>query len=127
MLHFKFSTIVPGFIFFSTASIISFDGKTDNFLYDSGQVVLDTPFPVKNHQSCRISSIKPIAVAVSEGVQFVVKGFNLSRSTARYPSLALEYADFFVKIRGKFNLEEFNLHQVTMHSRREVSNSRKLC
>ncbi|KAK4405421.1 Squamosa promoter-binding-like protein 1 [Sesamum angolense] len=31
----------------------------------------------------QISSIKPIAVTVSEGVQFVVKGFNLSCSTSR--------------------------------------------
>ncbi|KAL7144261.1 hypothetical protein ABFS83_07G000500 [Erythranthe nasuta] len=52
------------------------------FMYN-GQVVLDTPLPVRNHQSCRISSIKPIAVPVSEGVHFVVKGFNLSRSTSR--------------------------------------------
>ncbi|KAL2229637.1 UNVERIFIED_CONTAM: Squamosa promoter-binding-like protein 1 [Sesamum indicum] len=49
----------------------------------NGEVVLDTPLPMKNHHSCRISSIKPIAVTVSEGVQFVVKGFNLSCSTSR--------------------------------------------
>jgi hypothetical protein len=52
------------------------------FMYN-GQVVLDTPLPLKNHKSCRISSIKPIAVSVSERVQFVVKGCNLFRSSAR--------------------------------------------
>ena len=64
--------------------------------------MLDTPLPVKNNQSCRISSIKPIAVIVSEGVQFEVKGHNLTRSTARYSSLrcigvlALELNTVFV-------------------------------
>ncbi|CAK9160706.1 unnamed protein product [Ilex paraguariensis] len=52
------------------------------FVYN-GQVVLDTPLPHKSHKNCRISSIKPIAVSVSERVQFLVKGFNLSRSTTR--------------------------------------------
>ncbi|KAK9991981.1 hypothetical protein SO802_026966 [Lithocarpus litseifolius] len=52
------------------------------FMYN-GQVVLDTPLPLKNEKSCRISSIKPIAVSVSERVQFVVKGCNLFRSSAR--------------------------------------------
>ncbi|KAL2464455.1 Squamosa promoter-binding-like protein 1 [Forsythia ovata] len=52
------------------------------FVYN-GQVVLDTLLPLKNHRSCRVSSIKPIAVPVSEDVQFLVKGFNLSLSTAR--------------------------------------------
>ncbi|KAH9766516.1 Squamosa promoter-binding-like protein 1 [Citrus sinensis] len=52
------------------------------FIYN-GQVVLDTPLLLKSHKSCRISSIKPIAVPVSERVKFVVKGFNLSRSTTR--------------------------------------------
>ncbi|GFP83086.1 squamosa promoter-binding-like protein 12 [Phtheirospermum japonicum] len=49
----------------------------------NGQVVLDTPLPVKHDRNCRISSIKPIAVTVSGSVQFSVKGFNLSRSTLR--------------------------------------------
>ncbi|KAG6667860.1 squamosa promoter-binding-like protein 1 [Carya illinoinensis] len=49
----------------------------------NGQVVLDTPLPLKSNKNCRISSIKPIAVSISERVQFVVKGFNLSCSTAR--------------------------------------------
>ncbi|PIN23276.1 hypothetical protein CDL12_04042 [Handroanthus impetiginosus] len=51
------------------------------FVYNA-QVVLDTPLPL-NHQSCRISSITPIAVSFSEGVHFVVKGFNLSHPTSR--------------------------------------------
>lgn len=51
------------------------------FIY-SGQVVLDTPLPFKSH-NCRISSIKPIAVPVSEQAQFVVKGFNLAGSATR--------------------------------------------
>ncbi|KAK6146267.1 hypothetical protein DH2020_020136 [Rehmannia glutinosa] len=52
------------------------------FVYN-GQVVLDTPLPLKVDQSCKISSITPIAVSLSEAVHFVVKGFNLSRSTSR--------------------------------------------
>lgn len=50
------------------------------FLFN-GQVVLDTPLP--SHRSCGISIIKPIAVCASEKVQFLVKGFNLSRPTTR--------------------------------------------
>ncbi|CAA0829446.1 Squamosa promoter-binding-like protein 1 [Striga hermonthica] len=53
------------------------------FLYN-GQLVLDTPLPVKYNRNCRISSIKPIAVTVSESAQFLVKGFYLSRSTLRF-------------------------------------------
>ncbi|KAK9934121.1 hypothetical protein M0R45_021277 [Rubus argutus] len=52
------------------------------FMYN-GQVVLDTPLPLKSHKSCRISSIKPIAVSLSEKAQFVVKGFNLPHSATR--------------------------------------------
>ncbi|XP_022842385.1 squamosa promoter-binding-like protein 1 [Olea europaea var. sylvestris] len=52
------------------------------FLYN-GQIVLDTLLPLKNRRRCRISSIKPIAVPVSEDVQFFVKGFNLPLSTGR--------------------------------------------
>ncbi|KAI3459169.1 hypothetical protein Pfo_015832 [Paulownia fortunei] len=52
------------------------------FVYN-GQVVLDTPLPPIIRRSCRISSITPIAVSFSEAVHFVVKGFNLSRSTSR--------------------------------------------
>ncbi|KAF8401228.1 hypothetical protein HHK36_012158 [Tetracentron sinense] len=50
------------------------------FIYN-GQVVLDTALPPRNYNHCRISSVTPIAVSVSERAQFVVKGFNLSRST----------------------------------------------
>ncbi|KAF8392681.1 hypothetical protein HHK36_023030 [Tetracentron sinense] len=50
------------------------------FIYN-GQVVLDTSLPLKIHNHCRISSVKPIAVSVSEKAQFSVKGFNLSRPT----------------------------------------------
>ncbi|KAG2721204.1 hypothetical protein I3760_02G071100 [Carya illinoinensis] len=52
------------------------------FMYN-GQIVLDTPLPLKSNKNCRISSIKPIAVSLSESVRFIVKGFNLSRPTAR--------------------------------------------
>lgn len=52
------------------------------FLFN-GQVVLDTPLPVRTHRSCGISIVKPIAVCASERVQFLVKGFNLSRPTTR--------------------------------------------
>ncbi|KAL6186149.1 hypothetical protein ACLB2K_042270 [Fragaria x ananassa] len=52
------------------------------FVYN-GQVVLDTPLPLRSHKTCRISCIKPIAVSLSEGAEFVVKGFNLSSSTTR--------------------------------------------
>ncbi|KAA8527982.1 hypothetical protein F0562_035149 [Nyssa sinensis] len=52
------------------------------FIYN-GQVVLDTPLPVRSHKNFRISCIKPIAVSVSERAQFFVKGFNLSRPTMR--------------------------------------------
>lgn len=50
------------------------------FLFN-GKVVLDTPLP--SHRSCGISIVKPIAVCASEKVQFLVKGFNLSRPTTR--------------------------------------------
>ncbi|KAK3025322.1 hypothetical protein RJ639_043831 [Escallonia herrerae] len=52
------------------------------FVYN-GQIVLDTPLPRKNQTKCRILSIKPIAVAVSERAKFLVKGYNLSQSTTR--------------------------------------------
>jgi hypothetical protein len=50
------------------------------FVYN-GQVVLDTP--LKSNKNCRILSIKPIAVPLSERTQFLVKGSNLYRSTTR--------------------------------------------
>ncbi|XP_043708817.1 squamosa promoter-binding-like protein 1 [Telopea speciosissima] len=52
------------------------------FIYN-GQVVLDTPFPPKSQNCCRITSVIPIAASVSEKTQFLVKGFNLSRPTTR--------------------------------------------
>ncbi|KAB2599223.1 squamosa promoter-binding-like protein 1 [Pyrus ussuriensis x Pyrus communis] len=52
------------------------------FTYN-GEVVLDTPLPLKSNKSCRISCIKPIAISLSERAEFVVKGFNLSSSTTR--------------------------------------------
>ncbi|KAL3626648.1 hypothetical protein CASFOL_030197 [Castilleja foliolosa] len=68
--------------FWSTGWIYARVQNRVTFMYN-GQVVLDTPLPVKHDRNCRISSIKPIAVTVSENVQFSVKGFNLSRSTLR--------------------------------------------
>ncbi|KAJ4956992.1 hypothetical protein NE237_013775 [Protea cynaroides] len=52
------------------------------FIYN-GQVVLDASLPLKSHNCCRITSIMPIAVSMSEKTQFIVKGFNLSRPTTR--------------------------------------------
>ncbi|KAL8100492.1 squamosa promoter-binding-like protein 1 isoform X2 [Apium graveolens] len=50
------------------------------FVHD-GEVVLDTQLRVRNDKNCKISSIRPIAVTVSENAKFLVKGFNMSRST----------------------------------------------
>ncbi|XP_077218276.1 squamosa promoter-binding-like protein 1 [Tasmannia lanceolata] len=49
----------------------------------NGQVVLDMCLPLKNQNHCRISSVTPIAVSVSERANFVVRGYNLSGSTTR--------------------------------------------
>ncbi|XP_057468455.1 LOW QUALITY PROTEIN: squamosa promoter-binding-like protein 1 [Actinidia eriantha] len=49
----------------------------------NGQVVLETSLPLTSHKNCKILSIKPIAVSVSDSAQFLVKGFNLSRPTTR--------------------------------------------
>lgn len=49
--------------------------------YFVGEVVLDTQLTVTNDKNCKISSIRPIAVSVSENAKFLVKGFNMSRST----------------------------------------------
>ncbi|KAJ6720885.1 TRANSCRIPTION FACTOR SBP FAMILY-RELATED [Salix viminalis] len=49
----------------------------------NGRVVLDTPLPIKSSKNCRISSITPIAVPLSERTQFVVRGFNIARSVTR--------------------------------------------
>ncbi|KAG8370591.1 hypothetical protein BUALT_Bualt14G0133000 [Buddleja alternifolia] len=69
--------------FNSSVMDYSLDGEAEYICNASGQVVLDTPLPVKNYRSYGISSVKPIAVSVSEGVQFVVKGYNLCRPTSR--------------------------------------------
>ncbi|PSR85250.1 Squamosa promoter-binding-like protein [Actinidia chinensis var. chinensis] len=52
------------------------------FIYN-GQVVLGTSIPLTRHKNCRILSIKPIAISVSDSAQFLVKGFNLSQPTTR--------------------------------------------
>lgn len=52
------------------------------FIYN-GQIVLDTVLPLVSHSHSRIASVTPIAVSVSERAQFFVKGYNLSRPTAR--------------------------------------------
>ncbi|KAI5574322.1 hypothetical protein BDE02_10G138600 [Populus trichocarpa] len=49
----------------------------------NGRVVLDTPLPIKSNKNCRISSITPIAVSLSERTQFVVRGFNIVRPVTR--------------------------------------------
>nr|AVV48329.1 squamosa promoter binding-like protein [Litchi chinensis] len=61
-----------------------------------GQVVLDTPLPLKGHKHCRITSIKPIAVSVSESAKFIIKGCNLIRSTMR----------LLCALEGKYLVEE---------------------
>ncbi|KAJ6429558.1 hypothetical protein OIU84_021040 [Salix udensis] len=53
-----------------------------SFIYN-GRVVLDTPLPIKSHKNCRISSITPIAVSLSERTQFVVRGFDIARPMSR--------------------------------------------
>ncbi|KAG8372814.1 hypothetical protein BUALT_Bualt12G0106200 [Buddleja alternifolia] len=68
--------------FWRTGWIYSRVGQCVTFVFN-GQVVLETPLPLKDHRNCGISSIKPVAVSVSEDVKFVVKGFNLSRSASR--------------------------------------------
>ncbi|XP_051129340.1 squamosa promoter-binding-like protein 1 [Andrographis paniculata] len=65
------------------------------FAYN-GQVVVGTPLPLKIHGSCRISSITPLAVSISEAARFVVKGFNLSLSTSRV----------FCALEGQYLLHE---------------------
>ncbi|KAF5197589.1 Squamosa promoter binding-like protein, partial [Thalictrum thalictroides] len=52
------------------------------FIYN-GQIVLDAALPLTSRNHSWIGSVTPIAVSVSEKVQFIVKGYNLSRPTAR--------------------------------------------
>ncbi|XP_022721902.1 squamosa promoter-binding-like protein 1 isoform X2 [Durio zibethinus] len=65
------------------------------FIYN-GRVLLDTTLPLKSDKNCRISSIKPIAVSVTEGAQFLVKGFNLNQSGTR----------LLCAIEGKYLVQE---------------------
>ncbi|XP_075478061.1 squamosa promoter-binding-like protein 1 [Primulina tabacum] len=81
--------------FWKTGWIYSQVQNHISFVYD-GQVVLDTPSHLKYHQSCRISSISPIAVCASESVQFFVQGFNFSLVTSR----------LLCQIDGKYLAEE---------------------
>ncbi|KAI3841217.1 hypothetical protein MKX03_004921 [Papaver bracteatum] len=48
-----------------------------------GQVILDMLLPLKEHNGCVISSIKPLALSVSGSARFIVKGFNLVQPTTR--------------------------------------------
>ncbi|XP_047332260.1 squamosa promoter-binding-like protein 1 [Impatiens glandulifera] len=65
------------------------------FLYN-GQVVLDTPLPIRSRNHCSILSVTPVAVTLSERAHFLIKGFNLSRSTLR----------LFCALEGKYLGEE---------------------
>ncbi|CAA3009995.1 squamosa promoter-binding 1 [Olea europaea subsp. europaea] len=49
----------------------------------NGNVVVDTTLPFSRNNHSTILCVKPIAVPSSERAQFVVKGFNLSRPSAR--------------------------------------------
>uniref|UniRef100_A0A175YPT3 SBP-type domain-containing protein n=1 Tax=Daucus carota subsp. sativus TaxID=79200 RepID=A0A175YPT3_DAUCS len=53
------------------------------FAYD-GQVLLDTHIPSESDKNCKIISVKPLAVSVSEEVKFLVKGYNISSSNTRF-------------------------------------------
>ncbi|XP_068662016.1 squamosa promoter-binding-like protein 1 [Aristolochia californica] len=68
------------------------------FIYN-GQVVLDTCLLLKSNDHCRILSITPIAISVSSGADFMVKGSNLSRSTTR----------FLCAFEGKYLAQETSL------------------
>ena len=71
--------------------------KTNNKIYSTGHLVLDTPLPLKSSINCRISSIKPVAVSQSERTQFVVKGLNLFRPSTRHTtSLSHCFVNFYV-------------------------------
>ncbi|GAB4841819.1 Cysteine desulfurase mitochondrial [Ancistrocladus abbreviatus] len=49
----------------------------------NGQVVVDTSLPLSYGNCSKILSVKPIAVSISEQVQFQIRGSNLSRPTTR--------------------------------------------
>lgn len=61
-----------------------------SFVYD-GEIILETPLPL-GHNSGKILSIKPIAVSVMQSAEFVVKGFNLFKTTSK----------LFCALEGKF-------------------------
>ncbi|XWS76715.1 hypothetical protein CRYUN_Cryun01aG0201600 [Craigia yunnanensis] len=52
------------------------------FIYN-GQVVVDTPLPLRSNHYSEIISIKPIAISASKRAQFSVKGINLSQPATR--------------------------------------------
>ncbi|XP_038680732.1 squamosa promoter-binding-like protein 1 isoform X2 [Tripterygium wilfordii] len=52
------------------------------FIYN-GSVVVDRSLHLRSNNSSKILSVTPIAISVSESVQFSVKGINLSQPTAR--------------------------------------------
>ncbi|KAH6777446.1 squamosa promoter-binding protein-like 12 [Perilla frutescens var. frutescens] len=68
--------------FWSTGWIYARVQNQMAFAYN-GQVVVNTSLPLEPDNSSSILSIKPIAVASSGQAQFIVKGFNLSRPSAR--------------------------------------------
>ncbi|GAB4830631.1 Cysteine desulfurase mitochondrial [Ancistrocladus abbreviatus] len=49
----------------------------------NGQIVLDTSLPLSYGNCSTILSVKPIAVSISEQVQFQIRGLHLSRPTTR--------------------------------------------
>jgi hypothetical protein len=63
----------------------------------AGRVVLDTPLPIKSHKNCRISSITPIAVSLSERTQFVVRGFDIAQPMTRWFYLRC-WSTFYLRI-----------------------------
>jgi hypothetical protein len=89
-------------------------------IFAAGRVVLDTPLPIKSNKNCRISSITPIAVSLSERTQFVVRGFNIVRPVTR-----LFLCSLFVNILLTFyeNLE-INLLTLTIYGKWEEQISR---
>lgn len=48
-----------------------------------GQVLLDMPLPCVSNDDSTLLSVRPIAVPVSDRVQFLVKGYNLTKPSTR--------------------------------------------
>ncbi|KAJ8620425.1 hypothetical protein MRB53_028954 [Persea americana] len=69
-------------VFFTTGWIYARLQHRVAFIYN-GQVLLDTPMLLRSLNHCSILSVTPIAVSASERANFMVKGFNLCRSTTR--------------------------------------------